>query len=52
MSSFCKPSGENFTKYENIKLMGCIVVLLTEDREFVEHRVGKKTINNFKLSLF
>jgi hypothetical protein len=33
------------TKYENIKLMGCIVVLLTEDREFVEHRVGKKTIN-------
>ena len=33
------------TKYENIKLMGCIVVLLTEEREFVEHRVSKKTIN-------
>ena len=33
------------TKYENIKLMGCIVVLLTEEREFVEHRVAKKTIN-------
>ena len=33
------------TKYENIKLMGCIVVLLTEEREFVEYRVGKKTIN-------
>jgi hypothetical protein len=25
--------------------MGCIVVLLTEEREFVEHRVSKKTIN-------
>ena len=33
------------TKYENIKLMGCIVVLLTEEREYVEHRVAKKTIN-------
>jgi hypothetical protein len=33
------------TKYENIKLMGCIVVLLTEEREFVEHRVPRKTIN-------
>jgi len=33
------------TKYENIKLMGCIVVLLTEEREYVEHRVLKKTIN-------
>ena len=33
------------TKYENIKLMGCIVVLLTEERQFVEHRVSKKTIN-------
>ena len=33
------------TKYENIKLMGCIVVLLTEEREYVEHIVAKKTIN-------
>jgi len=33
------------TKYENIKLMGCIVVLLTEEREYVEYRVSKKTIN-------
>ena len=33
------------TKYENIKLMGCFVVLLTEEREYVEYRVAKKTIN-------
>jgi hypothetical protein len=33
------------TKYENIKLLGCIIVRLTEDREFVEYRVEKKTIN-------
>jgi hypothetical protein len=33
------------TKYENIKLLGCIIVRLTEDREFVEYRVERKTIN-------
>lgn len=29
------------TKYENIKLYGCIIVLLTEDKDFVEYRVPK-----------
>lgn len=33
------------TKYENIKLLGCIIVRLTEDREYVEYRVDKSTIN-------
>jgi hypothetical protein len=33
------------TKYENIKLLGCIIVRLTESREFVEYRVDKQTIN-------
>lgn len=33
------------TKYENIKLLGCIIVRLTEDREYVEYRVDKLTIN-------
>lgn len=33
------------TKYENTPLLGCIVVLLTEEREFQEFRVSKKTIN-------
>lgn len=33
------------SKYENISLLGCIIVLITEDREYVEHRVDKKTIN-------
>ena len=33
------------TKYENIPLLGCIIVRLTEDREFVEYRVDKSTIN-------
>jgi|TARA_R110000868_G_scaffold242870_1_gene498396 hypothetical protein len=33
------------TKYENIPLLGCIVVRLTEDREYVEYRVDKSTIN-------
>lgn len=32
------------TKYENIKLYGCIIVLLTEDRDFVEYRVPKDVI--------
>jgi len=33
------------TKYENIQLLGCIVVLITDEREYHEHRVSKKTIN-------
>lgn len=33
------------TKYEKIPLLGCIVVRLTEDREYVEYRVDKSTIN-------
>jgi hypothetical protein len=33
------------TKYENIKLLGCIIVRVTEKGEFVEYRVDKSTIN-------
>jgi hypothetical protein len=33
------------TKYEGIQLLGCIVVLITDEREYHEHRVSKKTIN-------
>jgi hypothetical protein len=33
------------SKYENLKLLGCIVVRLTENREYVEYRVDKSTIN-------
>ena len=33
------------TKYENIKLLGCFVVLLKEDEEFQEYRVPKEVIN-------
>ena len=33
------------TKYEGIPLLGCIIVLITEEREYHEHRVSKKTIN-------
>lgn len=33
------------TKYENIPLLGCIIVRLTDDREFIEYRVDKSTIN-------
>jgi hypothetical protein len=33
------------TKYEDIKLLGCIIVRLTDDREFVEYRVDKNTID-------
>jgi hypothetical protein len=33
------------SKYENIQLLGCIIVLITDEREYVEHRVDKKTIN-------
>jgi hypothetical protein len=33
------------TKYENIQLLGCIVVLITDEREYHEYRVSKKTMN-------
>jgi hypothetical protein len=33
------------TKYENLKLYGCIVVLLKEDKDFEEFRVPKDIIN-------
>lgn len=33
------------TKYEGTPLLGCIVVRLTDDREFIEYRVDKTTIN-------
>jgi len=33
------------SKYENIPLLGCIIVRLTEEREYVEYRVDKSTIN-------
>jgi hypothetical protein len=32
------------TKYEDIKLYGCIVTLLKEDAEFDEYRVPKDVI--------
>jgi hypothetical protein len=33
------------SKYENMKLLGCIIVRLTENRQYVEYRVDKKIIN-------
>jgi hypothetical protein len=33
------------TKYENIKLLGCIVVLLKDSNEYEEFRVPKDVIN-------
>ena len=33
------------TKYENIPLLGCIIVHLTDEQEFVEHRVDRKVID-------
>jgi hypothetical protein len=33
------------SKYENVKLLGCIVVRLTEERKYVEYRVDKTTID-------
>ena len=33
------------TKYEDILLLGCIIVLITDEREYHEYRVSKKTIN-------
>ncbi len=31
--------------FGDIQLLGCIVVLITEEREYHEYRVSKKTIN-------
>ena len=33
------------SKYESIQLLGCIVVLITDEREYHEYRVSKKTMN-------
>ena len=33
------------SKYQDIQLFGCIVVLITEEREYHEYRVSKKTMN-------
>ena len=33
------------SKYEDIQLLGCIIVLITDEREYHEHRVSKKTMN-------
>jgi hypothetical protein len=33
------------SKYENIQLLGCIIVLITEEREYHEYRVSKQTMN-------
>ena len=41
------------TKYENISLLGCVIVLLKGDSEFEEFKIPSKTINkvmNLKLS--
>ena len=32
------------SKYEDIQLLGCIIVLITDEREYHEHRVSKKTM--------
>lgn len=43
------------TKYENIKLLGCIVVLLKEDTEFQEFRVPREiidTINQMDMDMY
>lgn len=33
------------TKYSDISLLGCIIVLITEEKEYFEYRVDKNTIN-------
>lgn len=33
------------TKYEDIQLLGCIIVLITDKKQYHEHRVSKKTMN-------
>ncbi len=33
------------TKYENIPLLGCVVVLLKESGEYVEYKVPQDVIN-------
>jgi hypothetical protein len=38
------------TKYENLKLLGCVIVLLKEDGTFVEYKVPPQ-INNTILQM-
>lgn len=33
------------TKYNNLKLFTCIVVLIKDDGEFIEHKIPKDTID-------
>ncbi len=33
------------TKFQDIPLLGCIIVHLTEEQEFIEYRVEKKVID-------
>ena len=33
------------TKYENLKLLGCVIVLLKEDGQFQEYKVPPDAIN-------
>lgn len=33
------------SKYENIKILGCIIVHLTDDRKYIEYRTPKNIIN-------
>jgi hypothetical protein len=38
------------TKYENIKLLGCVIVLLKDDGTFVEYKVPAQ-VNNTILNM-
>ena len=38
---------EKLSKYENIKLIGCIIVLLKETGEFEEFRINKNIIKMY-----
>jgi hypothetical protein len=33
------------TKYENIPLLGCIIIHLTEELEFTEYKVDRKVVD-------
>jgi hypothetical protein len=33
------------TKYENYPLLGCIIVHLTDEQEYTEHRVSRKVVD-------
>jgi hypothetical protein len=33
------------TKYENLPLLGCIIVHLTDEQEFIEHRVPREVVD-------